>query len=183
MMLKALVLAVLATVLFFAAHLAVFVRGRIELRFRALLRIAVACVGLYLAAFWVLPDAVFAGLGIPEPWRADVGIGWRWFACGVGLLVFAFVFLGYLEYYFTADRSITIRILREVMASQDGSLSVEEFKAIFETEEKIFLRRFREMTQSGYLCRDGDRYRNTAKGERVARMYDRVIRLLHLEGG
>ena len=165
-MIRALLLCAAACGLFLLAHVAVFHRRRILRRFRALLRQFLAVALGYGLACRFLP---------PEP--VDLLSG------TVGLLLYGAFFLGYLEFYFTADRSITVRMLREIRKSPEGALTIGQFKVLFDTEEQIFRRRFREMTQSGYLRPDGDRYRLTSKGAFVGALYDRVIRFLNLEGG
>lgn len=176
-MTRALVLSGAACLAFFALHGAVFAARRIELRFRALVRQFAAVGAAYLLAFWLLP----AGM-LRDPWPAPPA-PWRLVFCLAGLGAYAAVFLGYLEFYFTADRSITVRIMREILGSPEGEITQEAFKARFDTEEQIFRRRFRELVESGYLSADGPRYRLTPKGAFVGALYDRVIRALNLDGG
>ncbi len=168
-MLRSFVLVSAAVLLFFAVHAIVFHRRRIHSRFRALCVIFALVGAAYCAAYWLLP------MPLTEPRGLFFFLN--------GLAYYGFIFLGYLEIYFTADRSITIRIMREILKSSGKEITIEEFKKVFETEEKIFLRRFSEMAESGYLSAAGSGYRLSRKGLFTAAFYGAMIDYLNLEGG
>ena len=55
-------------------------------------------------------------------------------------LLFTLLFIGYLEFYFTADRSITFRMLIIADKFGDFALSTSDLLAIYDTENVIISR-------------------------------------------
>jgi hypothetical protein len=180
-MIKAVILAGGCSLSFFLVHVAIFAARRVEERFKTMNRIAVLFLAVYALFFWLTPgerfwaDAVL-GWAMPAPPRSYERI-----AFFLGVFTYAMLYIGYLEFYFTADRSMTVRILQEIDRA-GSSLSPEQIEKVYDVQQ-YYLRRYDEMAASGYLVRDGAAYRVTAKGRRVARLYGFVIRFLHLEGG
>ncbi len=97
----------------------------------------------------------------------------------VASLLYALLFVGYLEFYFTADRSITFRMLRMTDENPNSSVTAEEMLKMYDTKS-IVLRRFDDMVYGGYMYKDGDQYRLTPKGNRVLAVYRRTIDFLHM---
>jgi hypothetical protein len=97
-----------------------------------------------------------------------------------GLVIYVFLFMGYLEFYFTVDRSITTRIMILVERSPDWKLTYEQAKEMYDLET-IFKRRFDDMVYGGYMTENNGYYENTKKGSLVARIYEFSRRLLRFE--
>lgn len=183
-MVKALTLAGVTIALFFVIHIAVFRAKKMDRRFLAIMTIFGAASLFYLAAYWSgLGESLRGWIPLEDPYTGQPSLGWNLFFCLTGYLYFGLVFLIYLEVYFTADRSITIRVMREIRKSPAKALRMEEFKSLFETEQIIFQRRFREMVLNGYLTEKNGVYRLTPVGTFVADYNDFLIRLIQLEGG
>lgn len=181
-MLKALVLSCACALAFFLIHVAVFSLRPIRDRFKAMNLIMLLCLAAYVVLFAVLPsEEAWSAALFKTIWPAFPR-GYTAVSLGVGVLIYLMLYMGYLEFYFTADRSMTVRILREIERTGGRGLSPEDVEKIYDTRH-YYLRRYDEMLASGYLRREGEKYINTGKGSRVARLYDFVIRSLHLEGG
>lgn len=100
-----------------------------------------------------------------------------------GFVLYAFLFICYLEFYFTADRSITVRIMIELEKSKDMKMTYEEIKKIYDIETDIFKRRFIELEFGNYIKKRNKFYENTLKGHIIAKIYDFYIKFLNLSGG
>ncbi|MBI2911499.1 MAG: hypothetical protein HYY05_05100 [Chloroflexi bacterium] len=99
----------------------------------------------------------------------------------VGWLLYTLLFIGYLEFYFTADRSISFMILVH-LEKQGNTGATREQLARAVNVEGYFQRRFDDLVYGGYLRRIGATYYNTAKGRIFARLYGSIIRYLRLQG-
>ena len=97
----------------------------------------------------------------------------------VASLLYALLFVGYLEFYFTADRSITFRMLRMTDENPNSSVTAEEMLKLYDTRS-IVIRRFDDLVYGGYMFKEGDQYRLTPKGQRVLSVYRRTIDFLHM---
>ena len=97
----------------------------------------------------------------------------------MGLIFYAFLFLGYLEFYFTADRSITCRMLTLLNESADKRMTSKDFLERYDTEA-IILRRLDDMTYGGYLHKEEDYYMHTKKGRLAQKLYGGIIKFLNL---
>lgn len=97
----------------------------------------------------------------------------------VACLVYSLLFLGYLEFYFTADRSITFRMLRITDERPTHSVTAEEMLSLYDTKG-IVLYRLDDLVYGGYLEKTGDQYSVTAKGRRTLAIYRFTIDFLHM---
>ena len=78
-------------------------------------------------------------------------------------IVFILLFIGYLEFYFTADRSITFRMLILIDESPEKQLSVEETLQKYEVEN-IIVSRFDDLEYGKYIKKNqNDTYSLTRK--------------------
>lgn len=150
-----------AFVLFFVIHCLVFRFAPPKERARSIFRL------FYLHLAILVLCGVMFGLDALA-WLLSVG-------------TYAFLFLGYLEFYFTADRSITTRMLILLEKSPNG-MTEAEMISVYEPAGLI-RRRFSDMVYGRYMTFDGRRYHVTDKGRRVAKLYEWVIDRLNLKGG
>ena len=183
-MVKSMVLMFLSMVIFFVVHFTYFHFFKLKNRFQVMVviyfTIAFFYIGLY---FSNLGDSIRALVPIPDIYKYPIPMGWDIFFCINGFFYYLFIILAYWEIYFTADRSITIRIMIEVFKSPRKEISVEEFKSIYNFNEAIFDRRFREMVAHGYLTESRGRYRLTFLGAFAVWYNYALIKFLNLEGG
>lgn len=106
----------------------------------------------------------------------------RWVYPALGVLCYGFLLLGYLEFYFTADRSITFRMLM-ITDKQPGHLITKEKMSALYDVPGILDKRFEDLTYGGYFESNGDTYRLTDKGRVILRIYKVAIEELHLGTG
>jgi Zn-dependent protease with chaperone function len=174
--LKGLVLACAGFALFLVIHIPLFRLRVSEFRFRTMVRIAFALGILLLVAYLATPS----DLGFLP--AASTTAGWAVDLLN-GLLVFAFLFVGYCMFYFLIDRGFSGRIMIEVEASPHRRLPPAEIAARYSLE-MVLRRRLGEMLEIGRITvRDG-RYCNTKKGRWSVAMFAFVKKFLQLgEGG
>jgi hypothetical protein len=106
----------------------------------------------------------------------------RWVYNAFGVLFYGFLLLGYLEFYFTADRSITFRMLMITEKQPNHSITKEQMAALYDVPG-IINRRFADLTHGGYYDLDGDVYVLTYKGEIILQIYKTAIEVLRLGTG
>lgn len=175
-MLRACILATACFLLFLILHVLIFHYARPAEKARTLVRLFIGVWMLYPAA---------AGLGGgPYTWPAinpGVPAWWvsDWGDFSAGCMLYGFLFLGYLEFYFTADRSITCRMLMLIENAPDRAMNPDEMRKAYDLDS-VVTRRLNDMTYGGYLAADNGRYRLTSKGRRMQKLYRFVIDLLRL---
>lgn len=175
-MLEALILSGIAFILFFITQ-AWWLHWRKPLnRWRAVTRFFWFFLGLYTLAFWLLPFANWFELANPASQLA------RWFAWANGAGWYILVFLGYAQFYFLIDRSVSARIMMDIEESPKKCLSLEEIHRRYDPQG-MQRRRIEDMRYGGYVIKDGDYYKNTNKGKSHARIFRFCKIYLHLYPG
>jgi Mn2+/Fe2+ NRAMP family transporter len=96
-----------------------------------------------------------------------------------GLIILGALFLGYLLFYFTADRSITFRMLMLIEESEKKALTENEMIELYQPNQ-IITRRFKDMVYGGYMHEDGIFFKQTQKGRSAERIYRFFIDTLRL---
>jgi hypothetical protein len=175
-MLKGLILAAVTFVVFFAVHVALY-RIRVpQKRFITNARMAVV-LGLGMIAVHRLTPLDLGFL--PSLYTAA---GWAVDLLN-GLIVYAFLFVGYSMFYFLVDRGFSGRIMIEIETSPQRCLRPPEITARYPLE-MVLRRRLGEMVSIGRIVERDGRYCNTDKGRSAAAMFAFVKRFLQLgEGG
>jgi len=97
----------------------------------------------------------------------------------LGSVLFFLLFIGYLEFYFTADRSITFRMLRITDERPTQNITKDEMLGLYDTKD-IIARRFDDLVYGGYLKKEGDNYTLTSKGKNVLGIYRFTIDYMHM---
>ncbi len=97
-----------------------------------------------------------------------------------GAAFYAVLVLAYFNFYLTADRSISLRMLRMTDARPDHAITMEQMLAAYDTRA-IITGRMDDLTYGGSLEHDGDRYRVTARGKRALMLFRFPISFLHLK--
>ncbi|OGV30858.1 MAG: hypothetical protein A3E88_03650 [Legionellales bacterium RIFCSPHIGHO2_12_FULL_35_11] len=97
-------------------------------------------------------------------------------------LFYGFLFLGYMEFYFTADRSITFRMLMIINKEPKHSISRDEMFKKYDVPG-IIDKRFNDLTYGSYLTQKGEIYQLTPKGVIILNIYACAIKFLHLDSG
>ena len=90
--------------------------------------------------------------------------------------------MGYIEFYFTADRSITFRMLMITEKQPDHRITREKMSLLYDVPG-IINRRFDDLVYGGYYELKGGYYYITGKGRIVLKIYQVAIEELHLGTG
>lgn len=177
-MLRVLAAALLSFLIFLAMHFSYFHYGMPHEKVKSLLSTA----GLGLIVFLFLIRIFPAEEWFKNKLHISQGIMNRWIYPAFGILFYGFLLLGYLEFYFTADRSITFRMLMIADKQPSHSVTKEKMSALYDVPG-ILDKRFEDLTYGGYFELDGDVYRLTDKGRIILNVYRVAIEGLHLGTG
>ncbi|MBI2059264.1 MAG: hypothetical protein HYT87_05775 [Nitrospirae bacterium] len=179
-MLKTTVLVVGSFSVQFLVHLLVFHFRTIRNRFKTILGIAWGGLALYGILYFTTPNE---GLWfVAEATAAPVSN--PWILAGhflLGVLLYAFFFMGYLEFYFTADRSISFRIM---MMAEDAPGKTIRYEELVKTIDpnSIIDWRLDDLVYGGYLTRQDKSYSITRKGYVTQKFYRFAVKFLNLGG-
>jgi hypothetical protein len=80
----------------------------------------------------------------------------------------------------SADRSISAHMVMHFLEEPSHSLTETELARLYPPEE-VFRKRFGECIDVGVLTQEGERYRLTSKGVRIARFFRSMVSLLRIE--
>lgn len=177
-MLRVSTAALLSFVIFLAMHFAYFHYGMPHEKVKSLLLTA----GIGLIVFFLLLCVFPAEEWFKSKLHISQGVMSRWIYPAFGVLFYGFLLLGYLEFYFTADRSITFRMLM-IADSQPGHYITKEKMADLYDVPGILDKRFEDLTYGGYFELKGDVYHLTDKGKIILSIYKVAIKKLHLGTG
>jgi Zn-dependent protease with chaperone function len=157
-MVKATFTGLVCFLLFLLVHVIIFRYRRPEERFKTLSVIFFSLSPFYVIAYFLLP-----------PWQGIYSLeGALVFLSG--LFLYIFLFLGYCQFYFIVDRSISVRVMIEIEKSATKSHDFDEIKKVY-SFDRVLSRRLEHMVHSGYLSREADHYMNTRKGRFVAYLF------------
>ncbi len=106
----------------------------------------------------------------------------RWVYPAFGALFYGFLLLGYLEFYFTADRSITFRMLMIAYKQPNHVITKERMFQLYDVPG-ILDKRFEDLTYGGYFESTGAGYHITKKGLVILEIYRIAIDGLRLGSG
>jgi hypothetical protein len=93
--------------------------------------------------------------------------------------ILVLLFVGYLEFYFTVDRSITFRMLI-ITSDNQGTITAERMLKLYNTDD-VIISRLDDLVYGGYLSRSDGDYFITPKGRFLATGYRHAMKLLNLE--
>jgi hypothetical protein len=187
-MIKATAIGFTCFLIFLVLHVAVFRSIRLRERFRALTVLFYCLIPVYAVLYAALPspyvvNLVPAGPGAPFMavetfYRATLAVNFLG-----GLALYVFLFLGYCQFYFIVDRSISVRVMIEIENSPGKALSFDEIKRAY-SFNGILTRRLEHMVEGRYLMKDpSGMYSNTPKGRAEARLFAFLKDLLMLGPG
>lgn len=97
-------------------------------------------------------------------------------------MLYIFLFLGYCQFYFIVDRSISVRVMIELENSPAKKLSYDEIKKVYNFDE-ILSRRLQHMLDSKYIVENSGYYINTKKGRFEAEVLKFLKEFLNLGKG
>ncbi len=182
-MIKALLLGFCCFLLFLFFHILIFHYFKVRKRFAMLKNLFFLLIPLYTLLFFVFKGEVLTIMQLkPEfsaPFYTFLSEGLN-FCVGLGLYIF--LWLGYCQFYFIIDRSISVRFMIEIDNSPNKALGFEEIAKRY-TPEYIFSRRLEQMVDNGYLEIKDGKYVNTKKGTIEAKVFRFLKELLQLGPG
>lgn len=187
-MIKASILGFLCFMLFLCVHAAVFHTFDLKERFRAIKTIFFALIPVYAALYLIMPAGyIVVETGGPAAFFSTAPLGTIVAATrGIyflsGFMLYLFLFLGYCQFYFIVDRSISVRVMIEIENSPGGSLSAEEIQRVYPFKG-ILDRRLDHMLYGNYVRERDGRYSNTRKGVAQARVFGFLKDFLRLGKG
>ncbi|MBI1911572.1 MAG: hypothetical protein HYS21_06185 [Deltaproteobacteria bacterium] len=175
-MLKAVILGFACFILFLVLHIIVFRFFTLKERFRAMTLIFYSIIPIYIALYWLIPtgymiltpvgDRAFVPfLSMDAIYKITAALYFL-----SGLMLYAFLFLGYCQFYFIVDRSISVRLMIELERAPLKRLSYEEMQKVYPFSGMLS-RRLEHMVEGSYLKVEAGYYSNTGKGRLEARVF------------
>ena len=163
-MITGIFIALSSAAIFLLLHIAIFHYLRPKRHFRSIVLTYLGVIPVYAVLFFVFSDSFAAHYFLN------------------GLVLFLFLFLGYCQFYFIVDRSVSVRIMIEIERSQGKSLTEEQIMGVYSLEG-MMARRLQHMEDGGYVIRQSESYINTTKGRLEARLFHTLKELLRLGPG
>jgi hypothetical protein len=161
-MFTAFILAVVFFGMFLTAHAAIFHFAKPERKFRSMLLTFLFFAAVYAAVLVTLPEkaVLCADRFVPEE------------ISGLALSVYLHFFLWYFYFHslIVADRSISIRMLVEILKRHGAGASPDDIKRSYSLEEK-FRDEIRDMLFLDRFTQEGEDYYNTGKASMQARVF------------
>ena len=158
--------------LFVLSHVTTFHFLTIANRSKALLQLFIASVLGHVLTVALVPG--IGGLLVPP------GADYRLLGGFAGLVTMACLFVLYMPFYYTFAASQSIQAIIRVVRAPGGRRTVAEVVGDA-TSDGLLRQRLESMVASGNLVRDGETYRATPKGRRVALVFGTVQRLWRLD--
>lgn len=185
-MIKAVLIGFVCFILFLAFHVIVFRTINLTERFKALTIIFFSIIPLYTVTYLLVP-ADYLVIVPMEPVAPVVSQHFINSIHGAinfisGLMLYVFLFLGYCQFYFIVDRSISVRVMIELERATNKRLSFEEIMSVY-SFHGILARRLEHMLEGEYLVRHGNYYLNTPKGRMEAKVFRFLKEFLKLGPG
>lgn len=185
-MVKAYLIGIFCFILFLILHVIIFRKFNLEERFQTLVKIFFSLIPVYILLYILIPYDLVS-LVPSEPIKPHLPLWLIETLSGVfnflgGLMLYVFLFLGYCQFYFIVDRSISVRVMIELENSPEKKLSCEEIKRVYGFDE-ILSKRLKHMLDSKYIVENSGYYMNTKKGRFEARVLKFLKEFLNLGKG
>lgn len=185
-MLKALILALICSVLSLLMHLVItlFRKGRpggepliFELMHQAktITLIWVTLFIIYTRVFFFTPKAIIVLVDKLNHSFNLIGFVY-------GIFFYLALSFTYLTFYYVFNRSVSATILEIIEASVDKKLTVEQIKNVYNTDKK-YLKELKGMSEGGFIVEENGLYRNSLKGRAYAGLAKFIKRFFKLGAG
>ena len=179
-MIKPILLASGAFLIFLFIHFSLFHFWLIEKKTRSIVLTFLSVIPVYLVGYFITAsDPLYAVLIDSTHHTGPQFYLLQIISFLAGLMLLGFLFLGYLEFFYTADRSMTFRMLTLLHEHHESGLTSEQFLDLYDTN-RIIQRRLDDMTYGGYLIETDFGYQLTSKGRQIQALYGWVINFLNL---
>ena len=163
-MLTGIFVALSSAAIFLVLHVVIFHYLRPKRHFRSIVLTFLGCIPVYTVLFMVFADSFAAHYFLN------------------GLVLFLFLFLGYCQFYFIVDRSVSVRIMIEIENSKEKRLTENQIQDVYSLEG-MMARRLQHMDDGGYIRIESGAYLNTRKGQLEAQLFDWLKSLLRIGPG
>ena len=177
-MLSGICSAFLCVALFILAVVMRFNRPPVGHRLRAMMRIWVLLLLVYVALYFGVRSMLPAWLGCPLPWRDLEGLA----AFLNGALLYALLFFAWCYCYFCADHSLSVLYMMALEDTPAKRMTLDDLKKAF-PYEKMLRQRLLDLQNNGFVVVTDDAYWLTKKGRRNAMIAGGLKQFLHLEPG
>lgn len=185
-MLKAYLDGLFCFIIFLILHVVIFRRYELNERFKTLVYIFLSLFPVYTLVYLLIPYDLVAVMPA-EPVKPLLPL---WLILSLssvvnflgGLMLYIFLFLGYCQFYFIVDRSISVRVMIELEKSPNKKLSFKEIEKIYDFDE-ILSRRLQHMIDAKYIVENSGSYTNTSKGRFEAKIFNFLKEFLRLGKG
>lgn len=186
-MIKSIILGLICFAAFLALHALVFRILRPKERFSTLLLIFLALIPAYILLYALTPAgylilAPLGPMGAPVIPLETVYKITRVINFMSGLVLYLFLFLGYCQFYFIIDRSISVRVMIEIQGTSKRMMSFDEIERAYPYKE-ILSRRLDHMVEGGYIINKDGYYALTGKGRLETRLFQFLKGFLKLGKG
>jgi len=170
---KGIVISLILTLGWVAAHIALFHVRRPEKMFHTLLILFSLTVPLYPVIYFSSPpDLHFLPGGMS---RTPVPLG-----IVSGLILHLLLFFTYVEFFYYIARAVTLRLLVEMRMSGGRGVSLEEIQREYNVQTMV-IARLDAMMQNGFVRRSGACFVTTPRGRRYARISMFFRRLINID--
>lgn len=158
-MLTGIIAALIGFLLCVAGHLASMHRRPVKGRLGAMTRAFVLGFPVTLALVPIVRSLGRGWDGAEHPWIAWI----------VAVLLHVLLFFLFVECFYHVERSVTLRLLVELLEHPQGAASEEEIMRDYSVDDMIE-RRLADLVRNRWLEEAGGQYRLTAKGRNLARV-------------
>lgn len=184
-MLKTIIIGFFCFILFLALHIVIFRNVEIKRRFKTLVIIFFSLFPVYALLYFLIPsDTLIIVPVIPSPVVSLklVNLLYGMLNFMIGFMLYIFLFLGYCQFYFIVDRSISVRVMIEIANSVEKKLTFEEIEEIYNFDI-ILSRRLEHMEYGKYVVNNKGYYSNSKKGNFEAKIFKFLKEFLRLGPG
>lgn len=94
--------------------------------------------------------------------------------------IYLFLLVAYFHLYMAVEQSVSIRVLGELSAKEDGAISQDQLRKEY-SPRFMFSRRLELMVRNGWIEEKGGRYSNLPKGAKLAQLTKRLREFYRLE--
>lgn len=167
-MISGIISAVIASIIWVSLQVLIMRFRPARRRFNAMLRGYLCSLPLVALIYVLLSPCLPGGRGSSggEP----VWLGWFH-----AYLFHLLLYFQYVHFFYHVERSVTLRILVEMLKSQGNVMSRDDINSRYPLEEMIS-RRLDVMAENGFVEKRDGAYHNTAKGDLFARLVALVSR-------
>jgi len=183
-MLKGLIIGFFCFILFLTIHVLIFhFLGPFEKRFRIIKNIFFALIPVYIVLYILIPADILVLMPADQHLTSKAVLTLsKILNFSVGFMLYAFLFMGYCQFYFIVDRSVSARILIEIENSPEKKLTFEGIAKAYDMEDKI-KREIEDLLNVKFIKEENGYYRTLPRGYLYSSMIMFLKKFLNLGRG